>query len=72
MSIMAQTIVLAFRIALVWVGGVILAVAVRAVLVAGLRAYRHIGLVGRLRVVLADRENNRRSFAPLTPLTVKL
>lgn len=32
MSIMAQTIVLAFRIALVWVGGFILAVGVRAVL----------------------------------------
>jgi hypothetical protein len=32
MSIMAQTIVLAFRIALVWVGGLILAVGVRAVL----------------------------------------
>jgi hypothetical protein len=32
MSIMAQTIVLAFRIALVWVGGFILAVGVRATL----------------------------------------
>ena len=32
MSIMAQTLLLAFKIALVWAGGFVLAVAVRAIL----------------------------------------